>query len=1562
MSKIFGGYALGSRGLFAFASVVATLLVASAHAQVGNDNPTGPSGEFGDVVTTGCSYSAYPANAFRSITDIMVAGSVGQYPLAFTRTMTSRYIAGVGTEFGAAGSWRHSWQWSIASTSRVDGQGRPRTYVVNYPDGRQIVFSRDLSGVDPYFRGLPGIRDRLEQLSDVHPNDCYVRLPDGGKVWFQATLSNGTWRFAFKGIIDPYNQTTTVTYPPDGSMQITEPAGRWLKIFYRTITDQSQGHVGDVVIGHLLASDNRTVYYTYTAYVTNNGTRYTSLTQVRYYSDARWDAFYTYQGSNDPNIPSGNGRPLIRTCNDSMYAGPMKRIAYQFKDGHDFNGDNSTPVYGQIWKEQYWDGDSQHLFSGPVLSTLAITYTNVRVETRADTKTRTFAYLSGGYLYYLTDFLNHIPARQGYDTQKYVNYVTDRNGHRTDYTRNALNGNVTQIQFPASAAVTPAPDPRGTINYTYGSPGCADTNNQDANNPYYACTATDEAGHVTQFYRDYPNHRITQINYPDGGYETFSYNSFGQVLSHRMTTGGTETFTYDNRGLRQTYRSPDSPSPSPSPSARYQYDGYDRLSYVTDVLGASLTDSGHTTSYAYNRRGQVSQITLPIDPVDGNPHTIKSWYNPDGTMYAHQNEMYQTTHYTYDDYRRLKSVQTPVRGWGDNGTNTTSYYYDASATGDDYSYTDSNATYAILPSGKTTKTDYDDDRRRWHVTVGYNTADAAMTTYGYDNVGNLTSITNPLNHNNVATLYDERNRSYSIAVGGQTPTTFTYDTAGRKKTITRPNGQLITNETFDAMNRVTYTTATQTPTGTARTNYEYYAYGPANLLHKFQDPRIYTSDNSGEHYTYTYDGMGRKQSLTYPAEPPPSNAQRVESWHYDKAGRLDTYTNRANNHQSFTYDGLNRVTDFGWDDSSTPGVHFDYDTASRLTGITNANATVTRGYYYDDLLRVETETATGGVARSVSYTYDPDGNQNTLSIPGYSFTYDYTNRNQVKTITDNGSNITSSFWYDKRGNVTQRNPGNGTTSSYTPDTLDRVTQIVHTLNGTTRTVNYGYYDNSNNRKWTQRLVSSPPNSPENNKGEVFAYDLADQATAVQVDIANPNTADPGSQSILYDSNGNRTWYAPPGANKEYDPPDHVASKLNQYTSVKISGTQYNLGYVATGNLGTYNRNNSSYNYDAQNRLTSATVNSVSMSFKYDGLNRQVSRTIGSNTEYSAWDGWDLVQEYHVSSGNAVEDASYLYGPTGLVKNLTTNRYYYQDASGSTSHLADSTGHLVEWYRYDLDGMPSFYNPNDTRRNPNQSGFGVRHLFTGQQWYQELGLYDLRNRFYSPDLGRFLQPDPKGFKADPTNLYRYCRNNPVKWRDPTGLDNAAVIYYALNGRWPAGSIQTSTGITPIGAVVGYVGGVALVYYTAPFWIAPAAVVAAGPLLESDVARDVMVNAGEDAEKIAAAAEELFRQRTAEVTSAQADIEPPELTPIAVPGVADPNAPPGANPSGPPAPQYAGAGGPGVNLFSNPGPVGFGWFPQFYGPVITPPSPPPEVPEGNATWGDFDYCGPGAPCDL
>ena len=118
----------------------------------------------------------------------------------------------------------------------------------------------------------------------------------------------------------------------------------------------------------------------------------------------------------------------------------------------------------------------------------------------------------------------------------------------------------------------------------------------------------------------------------------------------------------------------------------------------------------------------------------------------------------------------------------------------------------------------------------------------------------------------------------------------------------------------------------------------------------------------------------------------------------------------------------------------------------------------------------------------------------------------------------------------------------------------------------------------------------------------------------------------------------------------------------------------------------------------------------------------------------------------------------------------TNLYYYQDGSGSTSHLASSGGVLNEYYRYDLQGAPLFYNAGGTQITA--SAYGIRNLFNGEQWYNEIGLYDLRHRFYSPDIGRFIQPDPAGHDGG-DNLYRYCRNNPLKNTDPMGMSDGPI---------------------------------------------------------------------------------------------------------------------------------------------------------------------------------------------
>src|SRR6266542_1651316 len=1370
------------RGVVGAKVILGALLLAlglhNLHAQVGNDNPTGVAGIFNGNVLE---YDHYNGNAGpRSTVDISIAGAV--VPIALVRTYNSR--DGIGIHFGYSG-WRHSYEWSIDPSGDVPGSDfPPAAYVVNFPDGRREIFkfvAWDCGGnpytcyyrVQGYIANVEhssaGVRERFIQIDPRNNNlRGYLLLPDGSKVEFLATRhpgqQNGYYYYTYQAqaIIDPHGLRTTLTYEQTGLkrlLTVQEPAGRYIQFNYRPN--------GSHVIASVSGSDGRIVQYNYSN-ISPGGTTYLALTTVTYYSQLT--AYYVYR---KPNIPPDGGVPLLLAADEPLYSGIMKRVAYQYQTADNLDG--SPAVYGQIYRVRYYLGhnadpspDPNTGGNGVVVSTLAVTARETRKETRGDNKWRTFTYGNPdsnerAHLLSSTDFLNHISASQTYDDKMYINSVTDRNGDKTDYTLDPLTGNVTQVQFPAITA--PSPAPPGTISYTYSGAGCQDPNNRDDRNPYFLCTATDEAGHITNYKRD-PNHRFTEIDYPDNGTERFSYDSahFYQLSSHQLTAGGTETFYYDTLHRLQYY-SDAYHSNSGNPSIQYFYEGHGWVNGIFDALG-------QPTNYDYNDRGQLTQTTLTADPNDGLRHTIINAYNTDGTLQNRTDELGHVTRYEYDDYRRLKKMTPPIRGYNDNSEHPTQYFYDANGTGDDYRYTDSNVTWLKLPSTKKTKTVYDDNRRKQSVTVAFGASDAATTSYLYDSVGNLRTVTNPLNHNNVSTLYDERDRPYSVSVGGQA-TTFTYDPYGRQKTIQRPNGQLITNVTFDNMNRVTQRNATNA--GTTK-----YTYHPGSgLLFTMQDPRLVALGRdpdpwAGYVYTYLYDGMGRKALVGYPTDA--DGYRSFEVYTYDSAARLYTYENRNGKTQTFTYDALNRLSYFIWDDinPNTPRVDFGYDAGSRLTSVTNANATVSRGYFNDNMLRTETETATCGTARTVNYTYDPDGYRARLGIPGYSFTYDYTGRNQLLDIKQNGTAL-ASYVYDLRGNITSHTLNNGTHSDYIPDTRDRLTWTTHWLNGTTRKFNYGYYDDSNNRKYTRRLYGNQ------DVGEVFDYDRADQVTAILLDVAHPDSTPVGDPTISYDGSGNRVVFSPYDSREAYTTNDLNEYPLRVVTELedpRPSPTprprptpfprptplgQQAADYDLNGNINT-GFDASTYQYDAQNRLIRATQGGATMIFAYDGLNRQVRRDQGDPMvpTFGVWDGWDLVQEYR---GQGVVAASYLYGATGLVKNLTTNGYYYQDGSGSTSHLASGSGTLLEWYWYDLQGLPCILDANNIQRTA--SAYGVRHLFTGQQWYSDIGLYDLRNRFYSPDLGRFLQPDPSGFDGDATNLYRYAGNNPVTYGDPSG---------------------------------------------------------------------------------------------------------------------------------------------------------------------------------------------------
>ena len=206
-------------------------------------------------------------------------------------------------------------------------------------------------------------------------------------------------------------------------------------------------------------------------------------------------------------------------------------------------------------------------------------------------------------------------------------------------------------------------------------------------------------------------------------------------------------------------------------------------------------------------------------------------------------------------------------------------------------------------------------------------------------------------------------------------------------------------------------------------------------------------------------------------------------------------------------------------------------------------------------------------------------------------------------------------------------------------------------------------------------------------------------------------------------------------------------------------------------------------YDTDSRLVGIAAvsrGSPGVAYTYDWSNRLMAKRVGKETTRYVYDGWAVIGE---TKGNSTLQTRYVVGPridevlSQSQKNGKHALYLSRDGLGSTTEVTQPNGNVVQRYEYDPFGAVKVLGASGA---PVPDAPKTNYLFTGREYQPESGLYNYRNRFYHPGIGRFLQPDPVGFLGGDSNLYAYVWNNPTNWVDPSGQYAVAVQVTFLLG--------------------------------------------------------------------------------------------------------------------------------------------------------------------------------------
>ncbi|WP_379555473.1 RHS repeat-associated core domain-containing protein, partial [Pseudomonas sp. MD332_8] len=819
---------------------------------------------------------------------------------------------------------------------------------------------------------------------------------------------------------------------------------------------------------------------------------------------------------------------------------------------------------------------------------------------------------------------------------------------------------------------------------------------------------------------------------------SYTYDDLGRLVSATNAVGESEVYRYDEqhviveRGL--------------AGGASFFW-AWERSGKAARCVRHWASFSQMDTRYAWGDDGRVTvhnadgsqeiyvhddraRLVQRIDP-DGAQH-FKS-YDAQGRLTVEQDPLGAVTAYQYDEAGRLVALfpgeDEPTTYEHDHGfvrvvrRGEAVWKYERNDQGD--------ITRSIDPDG--------------HV-----------TDYSYNKHGQLTGVWYP-DHSCHRLVWNERGQLVEEQLPNGGIRRYRYDDLGREVAREDEHGAL-TQYQWDAVGRLTRLTL---PGGATR-EYSYNPYGKitaerdelghvtrydyADGLHLIS--RRLNAD--GTQVQYRYDNA---RLLLTEIENEVGETYRLD---YHPNGLIQQEVGFDGQRTAYVYDlngNLQQKTEYG-DDGSQLVTRYERDHAGRLVRKTLPDDSVVEytydrqgnllsvddghwalAYEYDRQNRLTAEHQGWGTLR---YGYDACGQLKHLRLPDNNrVAFNRDKGGHLATVELNGKTLTSHLF--NAGLEHQRQQGQ-LLSHYHYDDQQRL--HAHAVTHQTHPLYQRQYDYDRAGNLTRLL--------DTRKGEHhYRYDPLQRLTRA-------DHSHDVQERFAHHPAGNLLMQNRPG-------PDIVAGNR-----LLIQGDRH-YTYDAFGNLTQERRGKgqqlfTEYRYDSQHRLIEITrPNGQTARYRYDPFGRRISKTVDGITTEFFWQGDTLIAEHQ-----AGRHRSYLYEPDSfrplaLLEGFgpkETQPYHYQlDHLGTPQELTTPEGDIVWSAHYRAYGEIA-------RLDVGKIDNPLR--FQGQYFDEESGLHYNRHRYYNPDTGRYLTPDPVKL-AGGINGYRYVPN-PTGWVDPLGLNS------------------------------------------------------------------------------------------------------------------------------------------------------------------------------------------------